>query len=440
MHVVLGNHEGMNLTGDLRYVSDDDYAKFIDPNAPPPASDTPPAAGPPGTAERARAFAPDGRYGAWLVAQPVVIVIDDTAFVHGGLPSFVAREPLPALNTRFHADLVQAIADRNPSPLSDLVGDRGPTWYRGTARCHALLEADRLRGTLRELGVKRVVIGHTPTASRRVQSRFGGAVVMLDTGMLPSAFHGRASALVIEHGVDRVVVAPPEPDSSIESEPGAYAGDWRADDAIAAALSTAPIAKVDAPDPDGSRAVALTTDAGTLDARFVPASKRSARNEIAAYRLDRLLGLGIVASAAQRSVDRKGGVIFDATGGWVSEAQRRAAATLRANDCELGNDYLLMQAFDALIGNAKRSTDNLGYDRSLTRLRLRGFDDAFGTEALHVNPQAEPPKLPPALRGALVALDRSTLESSLDGTLSRREIDALLARRDTIVATWPTLD
>src|SRR5262245_21308996 len=234
VHVVLGNHEVMNLTGDLRYVSDDDFAKFVDPNAPPPAPDTPPDVGPPGAAERARAFAPEGRYGAWLVAQPVVIVIDDVAFVHGGLPSFVAREPLAELNTHFHADLAQAIADQNPAPPSDLVGDRGPLWYRGTARCHALLEADRLHAALRELGVKRAGTGPPPTADRRVQSRFGGAVVMLDTGMLPSAYHGRASALVNERGVDRVVVAPAEPDAGIESEPGGYAGDWRVDDAIAA--------------------------------------------------------------------------------------------------------------------------------------------------------------------------------------------------------------
>jgi hypothetical protein len=51
VHVVHGNHEAMNLVGDLRYVSRGDYAQF----GTEPAGDFPP-----GFFERRAALAPDG--------------------------------------------------------------------------------------------------------------------------------------------------------------------------------------------------------------------------------------------------------------------------------------------------------------------------------------------------------------------------------------------
>ena len=38
---------------------------------------------------------------------------------------------------------------------------------------------------------------HTPVAERRIQSRLGGSIILIDTGMLASAYKGRASALEI---------------------------------------------------------------------------------------------------------------------------------------------------------------------------------------------------------------------------------------------------
>ena len=43
----------------------------------------------------------------------------------------------------------------------------------------------------------RIVVGHTPTADRRIHTRFGGRAVTIDTGMLASFFMGNPSALEI---------------------------------------------------------------------------------------------------------------------------------------------------------------------------------------------------------------------------------------------------
>ncbi len=382
VHVVLGNHEVMNLTGDLRYVSAAEYAAFAPPTSTPaaPAVDgAPPPV--PGAAEHRQAFSTDGVYGKWLLAKPMLIIINDTAFVHGGLPQAIGALGLGAGNAHFHDELMQAL---NPDGATEgaLLSQKGPLWYRGTARCHVLLEGERLRRTLDQLSVRRVAIGHTPTAIRRAQSRFSGAVVMLDTGMLAEVYHGRATALVIEGGTDRIVVAGDTSVPTVLPEPGGYAGEWAESDRRADQLEHAAVVRSSSVvgGATGEREVTLASgDPGAAEftARFVPLSSQRLRHELAAYRLDRLLQLGIVAPAAAREIDGARGVLADLGTGWTSERARAASAEARANDCESGSDYLLMQAFDALIGNTARSVDNFGYDRLSGQLVLRDNGDAF---------------------------------------------------------------
>lgn len=106
VHVLLGNHEVMNIAGDLRYVSAAEYAAFAggddtalreeewkrvlqrDPAASRSSFD---AGYPVGYFAHRQAFSAEGSYGAWLRSLPFLIVINDTAFVHAGLSPMVAR-------------------------------------------------------------------------------------------------------------------------------------------------------------------------------------------------------------------------------------------------------------------------------------------------------------------------------------------------------------
>ena len=122
LHVVLGNHETMNLLGDLRYVTPADFSSY--------EADEPPglrerlradwiARGgastgdefdrrfPPGYFGHRAAFAGDGRYGRWLLGLPVAIVIDDTLFVHGGLSRPLAGLSLEEINRRYRSALAE---------------------------------------------------------------------------------------------------------------------------------------------------------------------------------------------------------------------------------------------------------------------------------------------------------------------------------------------
>jgi len=84
---------------------------------------------------------------------------------------------------------------------------QAPYWYRGSARHPLAEEEPTLAAGLAALGAERAVVGHTPTPDRRVRSRFGGRLLMIDTGMLASYFHGRASALELTAAGVRVYYA-----------------------------------------------------------------------------------------------------------------------------------------------------------------------------------------------------------------------------------------
>jgi hypothetical protein len=82
-----------------------------------------------------------------------------------------------------------------------LIEADGPLWYRGLAT----LPDDRqpaINALLKRHGARRIVLGHTPQLpAGRIRARFGGLVVLIDTGMLTSHFKtGQPSALELLGG------------------------------------------------------------------------------------------------------------------------------------------------------------------------------------------------------------------------------------------------
>ncbi|MEP6961337.1 MAG: metallophosphoesterase, partial [Acidobacteriota bacterium] len=107
VHALLGNHEAMNMLGDLRYVPSDDYAAFRVANSADTLakemqsvldelrrSGSAPvdaaawqrqylAEHPLGWVERGLAFLPNGKYGKWLLQHNAVEKINDVLYLHG---------------------------------------------------------------------------------------------------------------------------------------------------------------------------------------------------------------------------------------------------------------------------------------------------------------------------------------------------------------------
>ena len=288
--VLLGNHEVMNIMGDLRYVTAENYASFAGKNAtkleesafreylawrhdhasllatiPQAFPDTTQAEWmarhPAGFIEQREAFSPEGKYGKWLRERPAVAELERIVFVHGGLDPSLSSMKLEDMDRRVHEELngfdrakaflvaqhlilpfftlqeitavVQAeVRARENAPGSrhasglnqegslpehtqmELMRDfldygrwlsvasNGPLWFRGYDQWTDAEVADKLPGILAAYRASAIVVGHTPQHDGRIRSRLGGKLFLIDTGMLSSYFHGRASALEIRNGVD----------------------------------------------------------------------------------------------------------------------------------------------------------------------------------------------------------------------------------------------
>ena len=219
VHALIGNHEGMDLYGDLRYVTKQDYASFAGPdsrelrdrqmeaalgnlkqNGTPPSNEsawrkTFEEDHPLGWVEHRMAFQPEGKYGQWLRRQNAIIKINDAIFLHGGISLRYSALSIREINEKVR----QELADFKKLDGGIVTDEEGPLWYRGMA---LLPETDAGMNALldRVLAlhqVRHIVIGHSPMVA--VMPRFGGKVIAIDVG-LSKSFGGPPAFLVIEDG------------------------------------------------------------------------------------------------------------------------------------------------------------------------------------------------------------------------------------------------
>jgi len=221
VHALIGNHEAMNVEGDLRYVHPGEYAAFADRSsqsrrnqyyrrtlehlrANPPEGGLPAfddafraqweSQHPLGYVEHRLGWAPTGRYGRWVAGHESVIRINDTLFLHAGLgPSFLSADR-DAMNNAVRA----ALRGQPVAEYADiLTNEEGPLWYRGLALHEENDEQAHLDALLARHGVSRIVVGHTKRAST-VLPRFGGRVIITDIAV-PSGHSDPHAFLLIEN-------------------------------------------------------------------------------------------------------------------------------------------------------------------------------------------------------------------------------------------------
>jgi calcineurin-like phosphoesterase family protein len=498
VHQLVGNHEVMNLVGDLRYVSRHEYAAFADEESKEEReqwfrryrSTQPPEIeklllrasfdklAPPGFFGHRRAFRADGRYGRWLLKKPLIIVIDGTAFVHGGISSYVAEHGLEGVNGTLktelnsyitelnslqdqelispieafydHADVMRAVVETQQlaGPAlasaeivielndSSIHGPDSPLWYRGTVGCSELIGGDALQRGLTRIGANRVVIGHTPTITRRVLQRMSGRVIEIDTGMNHAAYKGSGNALVIEGGVLTVVNESGSTSSPPAEHPRrvGYRSAGISADNLFGILSTGEVITAKVSD-NGRTLVQISTGDGQVAAVFDEQSrKKGFLPELAAYRLDRMLGLDMVPVTVRREINGKQGTLQFLPASSKTEQERVSSYAGSSAWCPLPQQWNTMYIFDALTYNIGRNPAFMIYSPDNWQLILTKHDQAFKSSK----------KRPPYLKkttlkftsdwvDALRELTDEALNDELGDVLGQRELAALAKRRDLLI-------
>ncbi len=219
VHALIGNHEAMNIYGDLRYKVPAEFEAFRGPNSeklrslfwqdylarlrassPEVKVDEEYRAKwetehPLGFVEQRLQFSPEGTYGKWILSHSVMIKINDVLFVHGGISPKYVSVPLRQVNNRIREELGGKVKLEG----GFAVDEDGPLWYTGLAdgKEDAALRS-HVDQVLLTFGVKRVVVGHTITVGA-VAPLFDGKVIGIDVG-LTKVFGGAPACLVIEDG------------------------------------------------------------------------------------------------------------------------------------------------------------------------------------------------------------------------------------------------
>ena len=498
VHVLIGNHESMILTGDMRYVSAAEYEAFAGEadaderahwfdlyveryggNADELRS-TFEKDYPPGYFAMRRAFRADGHYGQWLLQKNIIVVINGTAFVHGGLPPAVAQIGLKGVNEDWQKELVdyvevlgaltdaevllptdshynyesildsylpaldvdaeilQAVAAGTRLVNARLVSTDGPLWYRNNIMCPRIVEEHRLDAALAAIGAGRVVVGHTPTPARKVLQRFDGRLIEIDTGMLNFYYSGIGHALVLEGdsvsvtdqlGVDSLV--PLQQPRNVGRRPGNMtAGD------LAVLLEQGEIVTVSKEGSPQRTLVKVSNGEYTLDAVFNKPKGRGFYPGVAAYRLDRLLELDMVPVTVIRELDGGSGSLQFLPGNSIDEAGRSATGQGGSAWCSITDQWPAMYVFDVLVYNEGRSQQRMLYDKSSWRLILSEHDRTFSTrKGRPAHLKNAPIQVSPGWKNALTELSDELLQESFSDVLDKRRLRALQARRDELLAT-----
>lgn len=178
VHLIIGNHEMMNLTDDWRYVEKKYFnnsnlmgKRMID------------------------LYDENTELGRWLRTKNIIEKLGDYAFMHGGLSMAVAN-----LNLSYQQINDYGRIEMNGAACSGACGvvngSDGVYWYRGMAD-QELTQAE-VDTILNRFDVKRVIFGHTKDHS--IRSYYQGKVLVIDMYHVDNFENGFMKALQFELG------------------------------------------------------------------------------------------------------------------------------------------------------------------------------------------------------------------------------------------------
>ena len=180
VHFILGNHEIMNMSGDVRYVQERYIQHAAMLNKP-----------------YMQLFGPDSEIGRWLATKNIAEKVGDILFTHGGISSYVNNLQIPLkeineISRPFYTDTTYQYKDNR---LDVLYSDFGPFWYRGYYKDIPKASKAQIDSTLDFYNIHHIATGHTIVAEN-ISSLYKGRIINTDVHHAD----GHSEALLVENG------------------------------------------------------------------------------------------------------------------------------------------------------------------------------------------------------------------------------------------------
>lgn len=435
-----------------------------------------------------QAFSLTGKYGQWLAGLPFVIKVNDQLFTHAGISKWIKNTELNALNKKLRTGLINNINTWQSltttynlaynTPISDRVttvaelkdslnktkylsskrslafSRMGPVMYHGNEICHPYFENDLLSKKLQYWKASRLWVGHNTASDKNVHTRLNDQLMQIDTSNIKTSSNNNSWVAKLSPSgeasfIDGITGKNTQPvQISNRRVNNSYNMN---DEELENFLSTATITQkyrtkegITKPfkvtlERDGKilHGIFKYKDSHPLAHRGSWSSKKNTADryqyEVVAYKLDRLLGIGLVPVTVFRKIDGKSGIIQLWIEGLVSQLQFNEQKMEFTGYCDPIVQENMMNAFDYLILNTDRNQSNILYSKDDWQVWFIDHSKSFGTSKLRPKMLKKYKiKASPTFKKALRLLNNDNL-SDLRPWLHKNQIQALLKRRDKIV-------
>lgn len=190
---LLGNHEALVLSNDLRYTKDK-YKLLAEKLG----------------LKYPQLFGTDTELGRWLATRNTMQIIGTDLYVHAGLGKLFYDKKLniPFVNEEMSKALFMSKQERREfSPLTAfLYGNDGPIWYRGLVKKdpkYKPLAQDSLLMILEHYMVKHIIVGHT--IFKDISTFYNGKVIAVNVDNKENRKKKRGRAILIDKNTYYVV-------------------------------------------------------------------------------------------------------------------------------------------------------------------------------------------------------------------------------------------
>lgn len=181
VHFVLGNHEIMNMSGDIRYL----HPKYLQDAALLNENYV------------SSLYGENSELGRWLRTKNIVEKVGSILFMHGGISAEmnfidISLNKINELARPYYSDTTYQYTD----PKTEIIySDWGPFWYRGYYQGKTIATIGQIDSTLQKYNVKKIASGHT-VISETISVLHNGKLINTDVHHAK----GHSEALLVEGG------------------------------------------------------------------------------------------------------------------------------------------------------------------------------------------------------------------------------------------------